>query len=42
MEFNKPQLDIEVYEIPKEYKPTFWNIFRKHHYLDGAINKGAR
>ncbi len=42
MKFNKPQLDIEVFEIPKEYKPAFWNIFKKHHYLDGAINKGAR
>jgi hypothetical protein len=42
MKFNKPQLDIEVYEIPKEYKSAFWNIFRKHHYLDGAINKSAR
>ena len=42
MEFNKPQLDIEVFEIPKEYKSQFWNIFKKHHYLTGEINKGAR
>ena len=42
MNFNKPQLDIEVYEIPKEHKPAFWNIFKKHHYLDGGINKSAR
>jgi GNAT superfamily N-acetyltransferase len=42
MNFNKPQLDIEVYEIPKDLKSKYWEIFKKHHYLDGAINKGAR
>ena len=40
--FNKPQLELDVYEIPKDLKSKYWEIFKKHHYLDGAINKGAR
>jgi len=42
MNFNKPQLELDVYEIPKDLKSKYWEIFKKHHYLDGAINKGAR
>ena len=40
--FDKPQLELDVYEIPKDLKSKYWEIFKKHHYLDGAINKGAR
>ena len=42
MKFTKPTLDITLYEIPKSLKTAYWDIFKKHHYLSGEINKAAR
>jgi hypothetical protein len=42
MNLSRPKLDIEVFEIPKEHKEDFWNLFKKHHYLTGKLNKAAR
>lgn len=40
--FAKPKLELDVYEIPKDLKSKYWDIFKKHHYLDGSVNKSAR
>ena len=42
MKFTRPVLDITLYEIPTSLKSTYWDIFKKHHYLSGSINKAAR
>jgi hypothetical protein len=34
-------LELEVFEIPKEMKEIYWNIFKKHHYLTENLNKAA-
>lgn len=36
-----PELNLEVYELPKEFKDVYWNIFKKHHYMSGKLNKAA-
>ena len=42
MKYIRPKLDIDVYEIPKEYKDVYWDRFSKHHYLTGKLNKAAK
>ena len=39
---QRPALDLDVYELTKEHKLMFWNMFKKHHYLGDNFNKGAR
>jgi hypothetical protein len=40
--FDKPQLELDVYEIPKDFKQKYWDIFKKHHYLGDKLNTSAR
>jgi len=40
--FNKPIIKLDVYEITKDHKQCYWDIFKKHHYLTGSLNKAAR
>jgi len=40
--FDKPQLELDVYDIPKDFKQKYWNIFKKHHYLGDKLNTSAR
>lgn len=40
--FKMPAIDLDVYEVPKEYKEKCWDLFKKHHYLTGKLNKAAR
>lgn len=40
--FKRPTVELDVYEIPKEYKEQYWDLFKKHHYLTGKLNKAAR
>lgn len=42
MKFIRPTIELEVYEIPKEYKKLYWELFKKHHYLTEQINVAAR
>jgi hypothetical protein len=42
LKFTRPTLDITLYEIPKSLKNTYWDIFKKHHYLSNDINNAAR
>jgi hypothetical protein len=41
LKFTKPSLDITLYRIPKGLKGVYWDIFKKHHYLSGNLNKAA-
>jgi len=40
--FERPEVNLDVYEIPKEWKQDYWDIFSRHHYLTRSIHKGAR
>jgi len=40
--FEKPKLELDVYEIPKGFKEKYWRIFKKHHYLGDKLNVSAR
>jgi len=40
--FKRPSIALEVYEIPKDLKGRYWNLFKKHHYLGETLNKAAR
>ena len=40
--FKRPKIQIDVFEVPKELKETYWTIFKKHHYLGDKLNKSAR
>jgi len=40
--FDKPTIELDVYEITKDYKHEYWEVFKKHHYLTGSLNKSAR
>lgn len=40
--FKRPSIKIDVFEIPKDLKETYWAIFKKHHYLGDQLNKSAR
>ena len=40
--FKRPAIQLEVYEVPKEFKERYWNLFKKHHYLGDSLNKAAR
>jgi len=40
--FERPEVNLDIYEIPKELKQDYWDIFSKHHYLTKSIHKGAR
>lgn len=42
MRFTRPKIELEIYEIPKEKKIAFWNLFKKHHYLSEQLNIAAR
>lgn len=37
---NRPRLNIEIYETKR--KEYFWNVFKKHHYLNYNFNKVSR
>lgn len=37
---NRPGLRIDIYETKR--KEQFWDIFKKHHYLNHSFNKAAR
>lgn len=37
---NRPDLNIEIYETKR--KDYFWNVFKKHHYLNYNFNRAAR
>jgi len=40
--FKRPPIIIDVFEIPKEFKETYWTIFKKHHYLGDNLNRAAK
>jgi len=42
LRYTRPKIELEIYEIPKEYKRFFWELFKKHHYLSEELNVAAR
>ena len=40
--FKRPVIEIDVFDVPKELKETYWKMFKKHHYLGDKLNKSAR
>lgn len=37
---NRPKCELKIYETKE--KQYYWNIFRKHHYLNNSLNNAAR
>lgn len=42
MRYTRPTIALDIYEVPKELKLPFWNLFKKHHYLSEELNIAAR
>jgi len=42
LQYTKPEIQIDIFEIKGNEKIKYWNIFKKHHYLNGSINTSAR
>lgn len=42
MKFIRPKIELEIYEIPKDHKRSYWELFKKHHYLTDKLNVAAR
>jgi len=42
LKYTRPKIELDIFEIPKEYKRFFWELFKKHHYLIEKLNVAAK
>jgi hypothetical protein len=42
LKYTRPKIEIDVHEVPKDFKNFYWELFKKHHYLSEKLNLAAR